>query len=254
MDPGNRCAPLTPSAGTGLQVQDSEPASCRVLLVDADPLGRRLMSSILRRSFRAVEPVVEAHDLTHAREVLGAPTLAPELAQAPLQLLLCETHFPDGSCQELLADLRSHPCKKVIVTLQQGPREVLQAFKSGADGYLLKQEPSARLVEDLQRLSVGQPALSVRVARSLLEGLRQETQITEPSSSQPGSAPRAYGLSPRETEVLQHLSRGLTIREMALAMQIRWFTVNDHLKAIYRKLGVNSRAEAAVIASQQGLA
>jgi DNA-binding NarL/FixJ family response regulator len=60
-------------------------------------------------------------------------------------------------------------------------------------------------------------------------------------------------LTPREIEVLTYLSKGFTIKEIANLMTIKWFTVNDHIKAIYRKLNVSSRAEAAVLASKQGL-
>ena len=60
-------------------------------------------------------------------------------------------------------------------------------------------------------------------------------------------------LTPREIEVLTYLSKGFTIKEIANLMGIKWFTVNDHIKSIYKKLNVSSRAEAAVLASKQGL-
>ena len=60
-------------------------------------------------------------------------------------------------------------------------------------------------------------------------------------------------LTPRESEVLTYLSKGFTIKEIANLMGIKWFTVNDHIKSIYKKLNVSSRAEAAVLACKQGL-
>ena len=60
-------------------------------------------------------------------------------------------------------------------------------------------------------------------------------------------------LTPRESEVLTYLSKGFTIKEIANLMGIKWFTVNDHIKSIYKKLNVSSRAEAAVLATKQGL-
>jgi len=60
-------------------------------------------------------------------------------------------------------------------------------------------------------------------------------------------------LTPRENEVLTYLSKGFTIKEIANLMGIKWFTVNDHIKSIYKKLNVSSRAEAAVLATKQGL-
>ena len=66
-------------------------------------------------------------------------------------------------------------------------------------------------------------------------------------------APEWERLTPRESEVLTYLSKGFTIKEIANLMGIKWFTVNDHIKSIYKKLNVSSRAEAAVLASKQGL-
>ena len=60
-------------------------------------------------------------------------------------------------------------------------------------------------------------------------------------------------LTPREAEVLRHISKGFTITETAGLLGIKWFTVNDHIKAIYRKLNVSSRAEAAVLAAHMQL-
>ncbi|MEI2679057.1 MAG: LuxR C-terminal-related transcriptional regulator [Burkholderiaceae bacterium] len=61
-------------------------------------------------------------------------------------------------------------------------------------------------------------------------------------------------LTPRENEVLTYLSKGFTIKEIANLAGIKWFTVNDHIRSIYKKLNVTSRAEAAVLASKQALA
>lgn len=60
-------------------------------------------------------------------------------------------------------------------------------------------------------------------------------------------------LTPREREVLTYLGKGFTIKEIAEYMGIKWFTVNDHIKMLYKKLNVSSRAEAAVLASKNGL-
>lgn len=60
-------------------------------------------------------------------------------------------------------------------------------------------------------------------------------------------------LTPREAEVLTHLAKGFTIKETARLLGIEWFTVNDHRKSIYRKLGVDSAPEAAVMAVRLGL-
>ena len=104
-------------------------------------------------------------------------------------------------------------------------------------------------------------------ARRLLNHFRSAPDAATPAvdsglRATPGAPPRPLAmdkpidherLTPRETEVLTYLSKGFTIKEIASLMGIKWFTVNDHIKSIYKKLNVSSRAEAAVLASKQGL-
>jgi len=61
-------------------------------------------------------------------------------------------------------------------------------------------------------------------------------------------------LTPREAEVLAYLAKGCEIKDVAGLLGIRWFTVNDHIKAIYRKLHISSRGEAGAMAVRLGLA
>jgi two-component system nitrate/nitrite response regulator NarL len=114
----------------------------------------------------------------------------------------------------------------------------------------------------LQKIVRGQPPLSPAIARRLLTHFRsgdsthphglngQASTPVAPSAPAPLDHER---LTPRESEVLTYLSKGFTIKEIASLMGIKWFTVNDHIKSIYKKLNVSSRAEAAVLASKQGL-
>ena len=114
----------------------------------------------------------------------------------------------------------------------------------------------------------GQPPLSPAIARRLLTHFRHGSGGEGPASGSGFSTssglttskpvpletpPDHERLTPRESEVLTYLSKGFTIKEIASLMGIKWFTVNDHIKSIYKKLNVSSRAEAAVLASKQGL-
>jgi two-component system nitrate/nitrite response regulator NarL len=141
-------------------------------------------------------------------------------------------------------------------------------LQRGADGYLLKEDRFEVLVEELQKIVRGQPPLSPAIARRLLTHFRSSAD-GDASSQGRGFNSSAFAgskpvplvdkpldherLTPRESEVLTYLSKGFTIKEIASLMGIKWFTVNDHIKSIYKKLNVSSRAEAAVLASKQGL-
>jgi len=148
-------------------------------------------------------------------------------------------------------------------------------LQCGADGYLLKEDRFEVLVEELRKIVLGQPPLSPAIARRLLTHFRHGGTSADPHApaptltplkpavtASPGSSKSPVPiertiemphLTPREIEVLTFLSKGFTIKEIANLMGIKWFTVNDHIKSIYRKLNVSSRAEAAVLASKQGL-
>jgi two-component system, NarL family, nitrate/nitrite response regulator NarL len=175
-----------------------------------------------------------------------------------------------------LTELAAYPATKIVTTLYSDDDHLFPALQCGADGYLLKEDRFEVLVEELQKIVRGQPPLSPAIARRLLTHFRHGTQahgmlgsngdggINRPAPS-PGlqsSRPMPLGrgapldhehLTPRESEVLTYLSKGFTIKEIANLMGIKWFTVNDHIKSIYKKLNVSSRAEAAVLASKQGL-
>ncbi len=187
-------------------------------------------------------------------------------------LILVDLELPDGNGMELLAELVHYPATKIVTTLYSDDDHLFPALQRGADGYLLKEDRFEVLVEELQKIVRGQPPLSPAIARRLLTHFRHGS----PGDTGPGGLARDSGflpastfttskpvpmerqldherLTPRETEVLTYLSKGFTIKEIASLMGIKWFTVNDHIKSIYKKLNVSSRAEAAVLASKQGL-
>ena len=242
----------------------------KVLIVEDNPVARSFLARVVRESFSDAHQITEAGDLESARRHI-ALTGGPQGLHGtdPFRLLLVDLELPDGNGMELLAELAHYPATKIVATLYSDDDHLFPALQCGADGYLLKEDRFEVLVEELQKIVRGQPPLSPAIARRLLAHFRQ-TAGGGASTTSPGAldAPPVAGssrpipieplpeterLTPRETEVLTYLSKGFTIKEIASLMGIKWFTVNDHIKAIYRKLNVSSRAEAAVLASKQGL-
>jgi two-component system, NarL family, nitrate/nitrite response regulator NarL len=239
----------------------------KVLILEDNPVARGFLSRVVRESFSDVSGITEAADLESARRLLGhaAGKLAP-ITPEPYQLILVDLELPDGSGLELLAELANYPATRIVTTLYSDDEHLFPALQSGADGYLLKEDRFEVLVEELQKIVRGQPPLSPSIARRLLTHFRSDdkARTTKPSSgfavnessveaTKSSTAFSADHLTPRESEVLTYLSKGFTIKEIAGLMNIKWFTVNDHIKSIYKKLNVSSRAEAAVVASKQGL-
>jgi two-component system nitrate/nitrite response regulator NarL len=231
----------------------------KVLILEDNPVARGFLCRVVRESFSDVSSITEAGDLEAVRRLLGHSAGQPAQASSdPFQLILVDLELPDGSGLELLAELASYPATRIVTTLYSDDDHLFPALQHGADGYLLKEDRFEVLVEELQKIVRGQPPLSPAIARRLLthfrtgEGFGNHTAA--PAAPVAPVAPLDHErLTPRESEVLTYLSKGFTIKEIANLMGIKWFTVNDHIKSIYKKLNVSSRAEAAVLASKQGL-
>lgn len=245
----------------------------KVLILEDNPVARGFLCRVVRESFSDVGSITEVSDLDAARRLLGhAPGGRAQPGAEPFQLILVDLELPDGSGLELLTELGGYPATRIVTTLYSDDEHLFPALQCGADGYLLKEDRFEVLVEELQKIVRGQPPLSPAIARRLLNHFRTEG-VTPAGSQHAGAvhaaepgAPTAHAtmagaantldherLTPRESEVLTYLSKGFTIKEIASLMGIKWFTVNDHIKSIYKKLNVSSRAEAAVLASKQGL-
>ena len=131
-----------------------------------------------------------------------------------------------------------------MATIFDDDEHLFPALRAGAHGYLLKDETPELLIQQLQRISAGHPPLSPSVARRMLTHFRliQETVKMDTTA-----------LTPRERQVLVQLAQGIGISSIAHDLSISRHTVGDHVKNIYRKLNISSRAEAALRAQNMGL-
>lgn len=143
---------------------------------------------------------------------------------------------------------RDHPprpaCAVVVASIFDDDDNLFQALQAGAQGYLLKDQSTDWLARQLQGMAEGQLPLSPAVARRLLRHFRQPPAATGDDLAE---------LSPREREVLGLLAQGVHIADIGKALAISRHTVGDHVKSIYRKLNISSRAEAALRARSMGL-
>ena len=242
--------------------------SVKVLILEDNPVARSFLCRVVRESFSDAITITEAGDLENARRQIALTGGRQGLhGTDPFKLVLVDLELPDGNGMEPLAELTHYPATKIVTTLYSDDDHLFPALQCGADGYLLKEDRFEVLVEELQKIVRGQPPLSPAIARRLLTHFRPGPPSNHApdsgfapahsfTTSKPvplGTQPDHERLTPRESEVLTYLSKGFTIKEIASLMGIKWFTVNDHIKSIYKKLNVSSRAEAAVLASKQGL-
>lgn len=137
--------------------------------------------------------------------------------------------------------------RALVLTGSTDRREQARAVEAGADALMHKTVNMAEIIDVVRRLHAGEQLLSVQEAANLVRGAKQEHEQTQ-------SALNALArLSPREREVLQAVAEGLGDKEIAGRLQIGVETVRTHIVTIRRKLRVNSRLQAAVLAIRYGL-
>ena len=182
-----------------------------------------------------------AADLAEARSFLDG--------DGPPDLALVDLALPDRRGVDFLRDLAERSggaTRAVVVTIYADDAHLFDAIAAGAGGYLLKDMGREDLVRYLRRLEAGETPLSPAVARRMLDYFRARPEPL--AEVEPEAA-----LTPRETEVLRLIGRGLRSGEAAKVMGVTELTVAGYVKAIYRKLNICSRAEAALEAQRRGL-
>ena len=162
--------------------------------------------------------------------LVGIPELQPNV-------VLMDIDLPKMNGIECIKLLKPK-CPRVqfmICTVYDEDEKVFEALRTGANGYILKRSPPARLLEAIVELYHGGSPMSSDIARKIVLSFQQkpEEKIQE-----------EYHITPREQEILQLLSKGLSYQELADKLFISSKTVRKHIFNIYEKLHVNSRMEA----------
>lgn len=176
----------------------------------------------------------------------GSLAEALQLIAPPPPLALIDLGLPDGSGVQLIEALRAKAATTlcVVATVFDDDAHLFPALRAGAEGYVLKDQSHEALAEMLRGIAAGQPPLSPSIARRLLRHF-------QPAPAAP--VEEAEALTARETDVLRLIAKGLTVGEAAGLLDLSRHTVAGYLKTVYRKLSVNSRAEAALEATRRGL-
>lgn len=203
----------------------------RVMLVDDHALVR----AAVRQALNApdVELVAEASSAEEA--LVLAPQVLPDV-------LLVDITLPGLDGVGLVRELapRLPQTRIVMLTASHADRDLMDAMRYGACGYLTKDLSPEALLRAVRSAWAGELAMPRRMAARLVRRL-VETSSPAAASGNPALAT----LTSRETEVLRFLAEGRTDREIALALTISPRTVETHVGAILHKFGVKSRAEAA---------
>jgi DNA-binding NarL/FixJ family response regulator len=159
------------------------------------------------------------------------------LKHCAIQVLLLDLHMPGMSgIETLLASQKlPSPPQAIILSSFEPDEEVCRAVEMGARGYLRKDTSCGEIIEAIHAVHSGSSYLPQWIMARISE-----------------RTPR-LSLSPRELEILEMVSKGLTNKEIARVIQVSPFTVRNHVRHIIAKLEVGSRTEAVTVAIQQGI-
>ncbi|MGM0914684.1 MAG: two-component system response regulator NarL [Pseudomonadota bacterium] len=208
-----------------------------ILIIDDHPLLRRGVSQLLELE----------DDLLLAGEA-GDPREGIRLAlELDPDMVLLDLNMPEMDGIETLKRLRDggFAGRVVMFTVSDHEEDVVNALRSGADGYLLKDMDPDEMVRQLRQASLGRMVISESLTALLAEALRSQR-------SQP-AAPDIHSLTQREREILRELAAGLSNKMIARKLEITEGTVKVHVKHLLKKLNLRSRVEAAVWAVQEGI-
>lgn len=196
----------------------------------------------------------------------GSGTQAVEQArQMRPDMILMDLKMPGMNGIEAARAIKATmpQCKILILTGVDADATIFEALESGIEGYILKEVPPEELVRAVRTVASGEAYLHPAVTRKVLAKFNQgrpgantlaennnNTYYAQPSGrNQYGARER---LSERELEVLQGVALGQNNREIAENLIVGEETVRTHLKSAFRKLGVNDRTQAVVVAVKQG--
>lgn len=154
----------------------------------------------------------------------------------PPDVVLMDIHLPRRSGIECVRQLKQLlPAVQIIMlTIEEDSRRVFESLEAGATGYLVKHVAPERILAAIQEVHRGGSPISTQIARLLVQNFHRRRQSGEAGEN----------LTPREEEILGLIAKGYRSKEVADALSISVQTVETHLRNVYGKLRVRSRAAA----------
>lgn len=214
----------------------------RVLLIDDDPHMRLVIAQELLGDMR-INLLGQAGSMREGRRLI---------AQHEFDVMLVDLNLGDGTGFDLIEYMKNlRPmAEAVVISAMEDEQHALHAFELGATGYLVKNSWFGNFPQAVLQVVNGGASITPNLARRLLHRL-DHTQGGVHRCAQPSYEPDK--LSEREKEVLKMVAAGYTSAEIGSRLAVSCHTINTHIKNIYRKLNVRTRAQAVSFAARRGL-
>src|SRR5882762_7202810 len=198
-----------------------------VLIADDHSVVREGLASLIGRKA----------DMTVIAEAANGREAVELWKQHHPDVALLDLRMPEldgvGAIKEIRAD--NENARIIVLTTFDGDEDIYRAIQAGAKGYLLKDVPREALMDCIRRVHAGETCIPVHLANKLAERIGSES------------------LSEREIDVLKLMAQGKSNKEIGSMLFISSGTVKSHVKSIFAKLNVNSRAEAVANAAHRAL-
>ena len=211
----------------------------RVLLVDDEDLIRAGLELILSAE----------EDLTVVGQAGSGAEAVQVAAGCRPDVVLLDIRMPgiDGiEAARRIRATRPAPPRVIMLTTFDLDEYVLEAFRAGASGFLLKDAPRARIIDGIRSVASGEELLAPSITRRLIERFA--------ASGGPIRRPRGLDeLTPREAEVLALIARGLSNSDIARQLFLSESTVKTHVGRVLAKLELTDRVQAVVLAYEAGV-
>jgi DNA-binding NarL/FixJ family response regulator len=225
--------------------------SMKLMIVDDHILFREGLVSLFGNQ-PDIEVVGEAGSVNEALN--RAPALKPDI-------ILMDYSMPDGTGAEATRAILSKlpGCKVIFLTISEGDDQFLDAIRSGAKGYLLKNLSVNHLLASLRAVNRGEAVISPNMMTLLLDEVANSRNGTihprrsayNMASTEGSQLPE--NLTTRELEVLEALAKGESNKQIASRLFIAENTVKNHVHSLFEKLNVRNRRDAVNFARKNGL-
>src|SRR5690242_10726417 len=207
------------------------------MVVDDHPMWRDAVERDLAEAGFDVVAVAADGDQAIARFPAARP-----------QVVVLDLQIPGPGGVEVTADvLGRDPSARVLILSASGEqRDVLEAVKAGATGYLVKSASRQELIDAVRRVAAGDTVFTPGLAGLVLGEFRR-------MSREGGESEAESDLTPRETEILKMVAKGMSYKQIADRLVLSHRTVQNHVQNILRKLQMHNRVELTRWAIEQGL-
>jgi DNA-binding NarL/FixJ family response regulator len=173
-----------------------------------------------------------------------ARTLRPELILMDIEMPGC-----DGLTAARLIKAEMPEIKIVMLTVSARDEHLFEAVKSGANGYLLKSQDADSFLAAVAQVQAGGAAIQPELAARLLAEFARQAPQAEPTEAQsPDQA-----LTPRQSEILTLVAKGLTYQEVCDVLHLSHATIRYHMGQVMDRLHLGNRAQVIAYAAQHGL-